>query len=23
LFTEIMENILLKKEVSSLMSAYW
>ncbi|ECC3877872.1 SPI-1 type III secretion system effector E3 ubiquitin transferase SlrP [Salmonella enterica subsp. indica] len=23
LFTEIMENILMKKEVSSLMSAYW
>lgn len=23
LFTEIMENILLKKELSSLMSAYW
>ncbi|MGK7293155.1 hypothetical protein ACSRCJ_27285, partial [Salmonella enterica] len=23
LFTEIMENILLKKEVSSLVSAYW
>ncbi|WP_236493302.1 hypothetical protein, partial [Salmonella enterica] len=22
-FTGIMENILLKKEVSSLMSAYW
>ncbi|EEO0094478.1 hypothetical protein G5H92_002778 [Salmonella enterica subsp. enterica serovar Senftenberg] len=23
LCTELMENILLKKEVSSLMSAYW